>query len=319
MADMDQEGDLGALFHGENKTSLVSSEDVIPYDFKAPSPLPSEHQQTMSLIHQNFASGMRMVLSSFLRADVEVEFLNVEQMSYAKFISSIVTPSCLATFDMHPLSGYGVLDMSPSLIFMIVNRMVGGNLEGAGLTRSFTDLELAVTRRLLKMLLKELAVSWEFLLRIQFNLHETQTNPAFIRITSSNEPCIAVSLTVKIREATGIFTLCFPTTNLDPIADKMNHEQPDRYGQRQTEQVIKAHQKNFKAIELEVSAILGELEITFEELLALQKGDILDLGKRTREPILVRVGDKEKFYAKPGLVGRYKGVSIHQEISNGET
>jgi len=291
-------------------------EEVVAYDFSSPTSIPSEHLSTMVLVHEEYARGIMMLLSAFLRADVEVSLNKVEQMNYSHFVSSVVSPSYLATFDMRPLNGFGVIDISPSLIFLIVNRMAGGVLESSEQMRSFTELEMAIVRRLLKMLLKELTLSWEFLLRISFSLQETQTNPAFVRITSASEPCIVISLKIKIEDVFGLYTICLPYANLEPLADKLSAQQTDSFEHKQTESVIKANQKNFNALSLELTAVLGDIELAFTELLSLQEGDILDLGKRTREPILIRVGDVSKYLAKPGLVGRYKGVSIHKSIFN---
>ena len=60
---------------------------------------------------------------------------------------------------------------------------------------------------------------------------------------------------------------------------------------------------------------LGEATVTVGELLELAVGDVIRLSARTDGPLLVRVGDKTKFHAKPGRVGSRLAVEITEVIT----
>ncbi len=285
-----------------------------PYDFTTPAPIPSEQKTTVSLIHEGYAQGCALTLSSFLRTDVEIKLQRVEQMTFAQYAKSMVNPTCVATYDMLPLNGYGLMEVSPPLLYVVVNRMLGGPLEAPSKGRDFTELEFSIVRRFMKILLQELESAWAFILNISFNLKETQSNPAFVRIIPMRELCLVVTLKAKAGETAGLITVILPYSNLEPVTSKLGNKQWSKYSVRQSEDILAAHQRNFNSIELAVNANLGQVELSMTDLLALNVGDILSLDQKASAPITVNVAGTPKFLVNPGLVGRYKGFRIQEEI-----
>ncbi|MCB1135318.1 MAG: FliM/FliN family flagellar motor switch protein, partial [Chlamydiia bacterium] len=142
-----------------------------------------------------------------------------------------------------------------------------------------------------------------------------QTNPSFVRVISQREPCLVATLKASLDGRNGLVTVCLPYVNLEPVSAKLGNENlNNRYMTKPTEELLDAHRRNFNQVQVDITAILGEIQLSSTELLALEPGDVLDLGKKTRRPIEVRVAGTPKFLANPGLVGKYKGVMIHSEI-----
>ena len=53
--------------------------------------------------------------------------------------------------------------------------------------------------------------------------------------------------------------------------------------------------QDFKALNevpLKVSAVLGEIKMTVEEVLKLTQGNVIELGQKVGEPINIHVNDK---------------------------
>ena len=67
-----------------------------------------------------------------------------------------------------------------------------------------------------------------------------------------------------------------------------------------------------------IRAVLGKAEVTFEDVLKLQVGDVLKLDTRVKEPTVVFVGTKPKFLGRPGLVGRRKAVQLSSKIAKND-
>ena len=63
-----------------------------------------------------------------------------------------------------------------------------------------------------------------------------------------------------------------------------------------------------------VTAYLGGSKLSVRELLSIQEGDILQLDNLVSGYVAVNVGDKKKFYAKPGRVGDKSAVQIVSRI-----
>ncbi len=312
MADTPQdEAESTAAVQDENPTEGASNEK---YDFKRPNRIPKEQEETLTLIHESYAQAITINLSAFLRSEAIVNLQAVEQLSFQEYLKSLSTPTCIATFDMQPLSGFGVIEVNAALVFAIIDKMLGGDGSPQETARSFTDIELSIARKLLNLLLSNLSDSWSHILNIHFGLKEVQTNPAFIRVIGPREPCVTASIKVTVGEVAGMMTLCLPYATLEPISGKLRNDQGGRFQAKQSDEVQNAHRTNFGAMEVDITTLLGKMEISMTDLLRLQEGDILDTGQKAKNPLEVRVAGKPKFLASPGLVGRHRGFVVQNEI-----
>lgn len=323
MADLSQE-EIDALIssEGEEKpeesksddSSLEElSKDIKVYDFRKPSPIPEEQKKTFALLHEQYAQRLKVNLSAFLRTEVEVALENVEQMTFSQYVSSLNTPTCLATFEMPPLNGFGLIEANAIIAYSVIDRMLGGSGLRPEQVRPFTDVEMAIVQRFMESLLLDLQETWKSLISIRFNIHETKTNPALVRIIPMKEITLIITLNIKVVNASGLITICIPYSNLEPLAFKLGSQQWNEYT-KQSEEVLQAQKENFCKIPMELSAVLSKIDLTMEEVLALQVGDIVDLSHKTSCPISIKVGSSEKFEANVGLVGKHKAFVIQNEI-----
>ena len=78
-------------------------------------------------IHETFARLYTSSLTTLVRGLAEVEFTGVEQVSYGEFVMSLSPPTCLAMFNMEPLKGGALLDINAHVLFLIIDRLLGGS------------------------------------------------------------------------------------------------------------------------------------------------------------------------------------------------
>lgn len=290
-------------------------EGVVHFDFMRPNRFPKEQKKTLRLIHETFAHSLGLSLSASLNLEVSIEFESVEQLSFQEYTNTLITPTCIFVYDIHPLGGVGILEINATFAYAIIDKMLGGEGVVPPIGRAFTDLERAIMQKLSLTVLRELESSWSHIINLKFHLTEIQTNPSFIRCFPLREVCIVITLRAKLGDTTSLITLCVPYASLEPISSKLGNDQwHSRYSSRKSEEVQKAHKRNFSKIELALQAILGEIDIPMLDLLLLKRGDILNLEHKTTKPLSIRVGGIEKFKASPGLVGKHKGVAITKEI-----
>ena len=66
---------------------------------------------------------------------------------------------------------------------------------------------------------------------------------------------------------------------------------------------------------MDVVAEIGSIQLPIRDVLSLQKGDIVRLSNiRVGEPITLSVGNKQKFYCQPGVVGKKMAVQVIGKI-----
>ena len=75
-----------------------------------------------------------------LRSMVEVKLTSVDQLTYSEFVFSLENPTCFNLLKAEPLEGNLILDINPSILYPIIDRLLGGGRE-AGLLRAGRSLK----------------------------------------------------------------------------------------------------------------------------------------------------------------------------------
>ena len=52
-----------------------------------------------------------------------------DQITYAEFLSSVSDPTCYTAISMKPLDGVAAFEMSPAIVFPMIDRLLGGTGE----------------------------------------------------------------------------------------------------------------------------------------------------------------------------------------------
>ncbi len=65
-----------------------------------------------------------------------------------------------------------------------------------------------------------------------------------------------------------------------------------------------------KQAPLSVIAELGNAEMTIEDFLYLQVGDVVKLNRKIDDPLVIKIGDIPKFTAQPGHLKNQMAVQI---------
>ena len=73
-----------------------------------------------------------------------------------------------------------------------------------------------------------------------------------------------------------------------------------------------------KQAPLPVVAELGTGQMTIEDFLHLQLGDVISLDRKIEDPLIVKVGDIPKFTAQPGHLKKRMAVQIIDTLNGGD-
>ena len=110
-------------------------EKVTPYDFKRPERVGKEQMRALQSMHEGFGRNFGAALSAELRSIVEVKLTSVDQLTYSEFVFSLENPTCFNLLKAEPLEGNLILDINPSILYPIIDRMLGGGKETGPVSR----------------------------------------------------------------------------------------------------------------------------------------------------------------------------------------
>ena len=102
------------------------TKEVHTYDFKRPERVSKEQMRALEGIHESFARNLGAALSGLLRTIVEVRVATTEQLTYSEFIYSLPNPTNFNLLTAEPLEGQICLEVSPLIIYPIIDRLLGG-------------------------------------------------------------------------------------------------------------------------------------------------------------------------------------------------
>ncbi|HYW81706.1 MAG TPA: flagellar motor switch protein FliM, partial [Spirochaetia bacterium] len=217
---------LTAISSGEVATEEVSAptdqRKIKIYDFKRPDKFSKDQIRTVSIMHETFARQTTTALSSQLRSLAHVHVASVDQLTYEEFIRSIPNPTTIAVINMDPLKGSAILEIDPAVTFSIIDRLFGGQGEGAKFTRELTDIEASVIEGIIVRILGNLREAWATVIDLRPRLGQIETNPQFAQIVPPSEMVVLVTLETKVGEVEGMMNFCIPYLTIEPIIPKLS-------------------------------------------------------------------------------------------------
>ncbi|MBN1909563.1 MAG: flagellar motor switch protein FliM [Pirellulales bacterium] len=292
-------------------------EKVTPYDFKRPERVGKEQMRALQTLHEGFGRNFAAGLSAMLRSMVEVKLTSVDQLTYSEFVFSLENPTCFNLLKAEPLEGNLILDINPSILYPIIDRLLGGGREGGPLARRpLTEIELRLVSRITNLFLEELHHAWENVLELDLEVVRVESNPQLVQIVPPNEVVVLISFELTIGEVRGMVNLCIPYNSIERISSKLSANSWVTYGRYQAtpESIRKISQALNNSLVL-VDVQLAKTRISTGELLGLRVGDIITTDKDVRDPLLVTVEDLAKFRARPGVFKGHKAICIEESMS----
>jgi len=297
---------------------LRPREKVTPYDFKRPERVGKEQIRALQTLHEGFGRNFAAGLSATLRSMVEVKLAGVDQLTFSEFIFSLGNPTCLNLLTAEPLEGNLILEINPSILYPIIDRLLGGSRQGGPLARRpLTEIELRLVSRINELFLTELRQAWKNVLDLKLAVERVESNPQLVQIVPPNEVVVLISFDIALGEVRGMANLCIPYNAIERISGKLSANSWVAYGRREaTPESMRQISRNLQAAMVEIKVRLAQTRITTGELIGLRVGDIITTEKDVRSPLLVTVEGVPKFRAAPGSYKARKAIRIEEAIAD---
>lgn len=291
------------------------------YDFKHPDKFSKDQLRTIQLIYESFARLASATLSAQLRTMVHVRVLSVDQITYGEFMQSVPNPSTLAIIDLDPLKGEGLVAIDQNVSFGIIERLLGGKGREINLTRELSDIERALIEGIIERILNSFKEAWMSTIEIRPRISNIECNPQFTQIIPPGDMVILTIMDIGIGEMEGKLSFGLPGVSIEPFAVKLSsqHRYATSPGEASLdEKNIQKVKKGLKKVTIPVIAELGAVNISLNDVMQLQIGDVVKLQMGINDDLILRVGGKAKYACRPGVVGSKVGVQITKVIDEGE-
>ncbi len=283
-----------------------SQVDVQTYDFKRPERVSKDQMRALEGLHEGFGRNFGAAISGYLRTIIEVSVAHIEQLTYSEFIHSLPNPTCFNLLKAEQLDGQLCLEISPLIIYPIIDRLLGGSNADLFIPqRPLTQIEQRLVQRITDRATQHLSEAWSNLTPVTFSVHDFESNPQLVQIVPPNETVVVVGFELRMGNRAGTMSLCIPYNVIEPIMGMLAAQNWFSYQRKgaQDDHVRKLT-TNVTNAPVEARAFLCQTSISLNDLMNLQVGDIITTAKDAGRDVLLQVEGKNKFL---GQVGQFRG------------
>lgn len=313
---------LAALSSGEldaDDMNDASDKQVKNYDFKRPTKFSKEHLRTLEIIYEHYGRLLSTNLPVYLRKNIQVSVASSETVIFSEFTNALSNPVILGIVNFQPLGGTIIIELAAQLGFAMIDRMLGGSGDPLEKNRDFTEIEMTIIEKMMVVCMQLMREPWKNVIDINPVMERIETNSQFAQVIAPNDMIAIVTLNVKIGEVEGFMNVCLPFFTLENVMDKLNTKYWYANMQEQNEEDFEEYiEALIKRVDVPVKAVLGKTNISVNDFVNLQVGDIIRLDTEVEQDLTVYVGNIKKFTALPGSSRDKYAVRVTSVIREGE-
>lgn len=319
-ADFLSQDEVDALLKGvsgEAEETAAAEDDTggpRPYNLGTQERIVRGRMPTLELVNERFARYLRIGLFNYMHRSTEISVGSIRVQKYSEFTRNLVVPTNLNLIVAKPLRGTALFVFDPSLVFLVVDNMFGGDgrfhtrVEG----RDFTATEQRIIQGLLGVVFNEYARSWKPVYELSFEYVRSEMNSQFANIATPSEIVISTTFSLEFGGSTADMHICFPYSMLEPIRDLL-------YSAMQSDQLstdrrwIIMLRKQLKNAEVEITAKLATTTVPLRQILKMKVGDVIPLD--IPERIIALVDEVPVFECLYGQQGGQYALKIDRFIA----
>ncbi|MDE7193468.1 MAG: flagellar motor switch protein FliM [Oscillospiraceae bacterium] len=298
--------------------------EVKEYDFRAPKKFTREQLKILDSIFENYARLLSSYLTGLLRLYCSVSLVNIEEQRYSEFNNALPDYVMMGMVDMGIINDEVsetdiIIQVSNAITYTMIDRLLGGKGEYRDVNRDFTEIEITIMSDIMAALSNLLKEPWMSHIELEPRLIGIETNSRVVQTIGHEDTVIIVALEVEVNGVKSIISVCVPAINLDEIMGKFiprytgSRKKTDK--NRETERRDNIL-NGISTTDLEIKAVLDEINLDLYEVLTLQVNDVIPLNKNIASNITIKVGERAWCDGKMGTYNNKKAVMIDNFIEN---
>jgi flagellar motor switch protein FliM len=204
-----------------------------------------------------------------------------------------------------------VIEIEQTLVFPLIDILLGGNGQGPTASREVTEIEDHVMEGVGKIICHEIAAAWGAdpndceLIGAQ---HLTQVQ----RLLSANDRVVVLQFESKVAEVAGHLRLLVPGTTFNALLRKLSSDAGQPRSPKAGGIGTKLGEKMLKC-SFRVSLGVTEIKLPVDKIMGLVPGQVCDLGVPVSQPAALIIAGRDTFDANPVRQGRKRAAQLGQQ------
>ena len=271
-----------------------------------------ERLPMLEVVFDRLVRMLTTTMRNFTSDNVEVSLDNITSIRFGDYLNSIPLPAMLTVFKADQWDNYGLLVVDSSLIYSIVDVLLGGRRGTAAMAiegRPYTTIERRLVERMVNVVLRDLEAAFEPLSKVNFLFDRLETNPRFATIARPANAAVLARLRVDMEDRGGRMEMLLPYATLEPVRELLLQMfMGEKFGR---DSIWESHlATELWNTDVSVNAVLDEQVMSLSDVLKWEVGSQMLLNATPDSNVELRFGDVGMFSGKMGRKGRNIAVKI---------
>jgi len=277
-------------------------------DFTRPTKFTADQERRIKRALETFCRTASTRLSAELRMPLELEVINVNQLTWGIAHAQVPAQSISGLIQVPDVATRMLFGVEMNLVLSAIELLLGG-VAGEGTPRRerrLTDIDWALARHLLDRLTAQLSIVWSDITDdelaisgLDMHLETAQTAPV-------SEPTLALTMEARMERDSATLALV-PFSAIAPVVHRFSTR--DHIADDDAQRGL-AVRDAVGHVEMTVRAEVAGVDVPIEQLLALRPGDVLRLDARAEDGVTVYADAVPVHRAIPGRSGARRAVQI---------
>jgi flagellar motor switch protein FliM len=275
-----------------------------------------ERLPMLEIIFDRLVRLMSTSLRNFTSDNIEVSLDNITSIRFGDYLNSIPLPAMLTVFRAEEWDNYGLLTVDSSLIYSIVDVLLGGRRGTAAMRiegRPYTTIEQTLVERMISVILKDMSAAFDPLSRVTFTFDRLETNPRFASIARPANAAILVRLRLDMEDRGGRLEMLLPYATIEPVRELLLQRfMGEKFGR---DSIWESHlATELWATDVPVEAVLDEQVMSLRDVMKFEVGQTLMLGTGPKDEVNIRARDIPLMVGRMGRIGEKVSIRIEENF-----
>jgi len=275
-----------------------------------------ERLPMLEVVFDRLVRLMSTSLRNFTSDNVEVSLDNIASIRFGDYLNSIPLPAMLSVFKAEEWDNYGLITVDSSLIYSIVDVLLGGRRGTAAMRiegRPYTTIERSLVERMVHVMLADLSAAFEPLSPVTFRFDRLETNPRFATISRPSNAAIVTRLRIDMEDRGGRLELLLPYATLEPVRELLLQMfMGEKFGRDSIWETHLAEELWMTEVDLE--AVVDTQTMRLSDVFELKVGSRIMLSATPDSVIRLNCGEIPMYLGRMGRKGDNIAVKIEGRI-----
>jgi flagellar motor switch protein FliM len=312
MAEALTEGEVDALCRaaeGTRKAHSAKLKKAEKYDFGGSSRLSSDQVHVVTTLHESLARRLGNSLGAYLRVGFEMNLVAAEQLTYTEFMARAPELTYFASLHILPIDARAVFQADLSLVFPIVDLVLGGSGADPIEPRDLTEIEEQIFETVAGLIARDLQITWAPVLQLDIQFEQRQQQAHVQSLMLPLEKILSLSFEIRLPDAHGSIKFALPAVVANALLRKLS-VQWSFSGRLPSREVRRQVREQLLDSRFAVQLDLAPSSLKVRECLSLEPGGVLILPQRAQDPVYLNISGKPMFLAHPVRQGTQRAARI---------